>query len=224
MRRTSMHLKPFRSAFWLVLAAVLGLGGCFASGAQKAEPARYDLFVTPPVQTALDRAAVGRDGLLLWLAEIEAPTWLDTAAMQYRLDYVEPRQRRAFVESRWVAPPAALLEQMVRRNEVFSGRQGMEGCRLHLALEEFIQEFAAPDSSRAFIEVRASLLGGKSRGMQLLAQRNFRQTQAAGGDAQSGAAAFAFSARDLVAELERWLVGLQQESPALMASCRAHVP
>ncbi|WP_172955012.1 ABC-type transport auxiliary lipoprotein family protein [Sterolibacterium denitrificans] len=219
-----MYMKSFRSAFWLALAAVLGLGGCFAGGVQKAEPARYDLFVTPPTQAAANRAAVGRDGLLLWLAEIETPTWLDTAVMQYRLEYVEPRQRRSFVESRWVAPPAALLEQMVRRNESFSGRQGMEDCQLHLALEEFIQEFAAPDSSRALIEVRVSVLGGKSRGMPLLAQRDFRQTQAAGGDAQSGVAAFAVSARDLVAELERWLAGLQQESPALMASCRAHVP
>lgn len=221
-----MYLRRFRPAFWLALTAVLGLGGCFAGGMQQSAPARYDLFVAPPAQTSANQAAAGRDSLLLRLAGIgiETPTWLDTTAMQYRLEYVEPGQRRAFAESRWVAPPAELLEQMMRRNEMFGGRQDTEGCQLHLTLEEFIQAFAAPDSSRALIEIRATLRGKPSRGPTLLAQRNFRQARAAGGDARSGVAAFALSARDLIAELERWLAGLQQESPALMASCRANVP
>lgn len=205
------------------LAALL-LTGCFAGGAQKAEPAAYDLFASASASNNAGAAnANAGAGLWLRLAEIQAPAWLNTPAMQYRLAYAEPERRYSFAESRWVAPPAELLEQVLRRQEVVRrSRYEAEGCQLHLALDEFVQTFDAPGSSRALIEIRATLLA--PRGVRLVAQRTFSQAPAAGGDAKSGVAGFVVAARGLGAELNGWLNGLQRDTPELMARCRAAAP
>lgn len=230
MDRAFSSWRYVQSAFYMLLVAMpaFALSGCFAGGVQRPEAARYDLFIAPPQSQSqlppqsVDKPADGRDGLSLQLASIESPAWLNAPLMQYRLVYEAPGQRQAFVDSRWVAPPAALLEQLMRHQAAFGLSPNPQSCQLQLGLEEFMQEFSAPDSSRILIEVRASLLGAQARGRPLLAQRIFYKTQMAGADAASGVAAFARSTRDLIAEMEHWLAGLQQASPALSASCRGH--
>lgn len=198
------------------------LAGCFAGAGQRVETASYDLA---GVSMADRGPADVQDGgappsLLLRLAEVQAPAWLGTPAMQYRLAYSEPERRFAFAESRWVAPPAELLDSVLRRgNIVTRSRFEADGCQLHVELQEFIQVFDTPASSRAVMEARVSLLA--PRNARLLAQRSFRQSPSAGVDARGGVAGFVVAVRDMGREFDKWLSALQREKPELMTQCRA---
>lgn len=223
----SMHNIPLdsrrcRFAFWATLVLTCGLAGCASNVPQMAQ-ARYDLFEgSAAAATVADQpvATATRPSLQLSLSDIETPSWLATSAMQYRLSYVTAGQRLAFAESRWVAPPAELLAQVLRSSPLLAGRPGAESCRLHLRLDELIQVFSAPDSSQVLIEMTAMLLDKPSGASRVLAERTFRQVRMAGGDAQSGVAAFAVATRELRTNLELWLNGLQQVDPGLQAICR----
>jgi cholesterol transport system auxiliary component len=63
--------------------------------------------------------------------------------MHYRLAYAEPLRRQSYRESRWAAPPAELLESVLKRRHAAAEANG-PGCRLHLVLDEFEQRFDAP--------------------------------------------------------------------------------
>ena len=158
---------------------------------------------------------------MLRLAEVRAPVWLNTPAMQYRLAYAEPERRQSFADSRWVAPPAELLELALRRsNVVRKSHFETGGCQLYIDLDEFIQTFDTPGNSRALIEVRASLLAPRNAGQpKLLAQRAFRQSPPAGGDARTGVGGFSMATRGLNSDLNDWLGQLQRDIPDLTGRC-----
>jgi len=138
--------------------------------------------------------------------EVQAPSWLDTPAMQYRLSYADRTRREAYAASSWAAPPAQLLEHKLRQR--LSGGTGSMpvqagGCRLRVDLDEFVQDFARPENSQAIIEARVSLLAPRSD--SLLARQHFRVVQPAGGDAPSGVVAMESAARRFGDEIENWL-------------------
>ncbi|MDP2794079.1 MAG: ABC-type transport auxiliary lipoprotein family protein [Sulfurisoma sp.] len=133
---------------------------------------------------------------------VAAPSWLGTAAMQYRLDGSEPSRRRAFADSRWAAPPAELLEQALRRRALATDAGAALPCRLRVDLDEFVQAFDAAQSSRIVLAVRASLL---CRDEQPAASRSFVVERPAGGDARSGVAAASLAVQDLSAKLAGWV-------------------
>lgn len=198
------------------------LAGCFGGVGQRLETAVYDLTgvsVADPVPEDTS-GGIGQSSLLLRLAEVQAPVWLGTPAMQYRLAYSEPERRFAFGESRWVAPPAELLVSALRRSQIVTrSRFEADGCQLHVELQEFIQVFDTPASSRALMEARVSLLA--PRNARLLAQRSFRQSPSAGADARGGVAGFVVAVRETARDLDEWLSALQREKPELMKQCRA---
>lgn len=207
MFQISMRIVPLAAA----LSLVLFLGACVGGNVQKGEQAFYDLSgsVAP---TANDNA--------LPLAAIQAPSWLNTPAMQYRLAYAEPERRLSFAESRWVAPPAELIEAVLKRNNIIrKGRFEAQGCQLRLDVDEFIQTFDAPGSSHALVEVRASLL--TSRNAAVVAQRSFRLAPVSGADARSGVAAFVVAVRDFSSELDAWLAQTKRGKPDLSEACRS---
>ncbi len=221
MFRTHLHLHRMQ----LLLAGLLALllNGCFGGGNQRLEPAVYDLFGSVSGSIGNADPAEPVTGLTLRLAEVQAPAWQNTPAMQYRLTYAEPAQRLVYAESRWAAPPAELLEQLVRRQDVVRrSRYEAGGCQLHLNLDEFIQIFDAPGSSRALIEVQVALLApGNTRP---IARQSFRMAPAAGGEAKSGVAGFVIAARDLGKELNIWLLRVQRETPDVAALCHSEAP
>ncbi len=209
-----MRFVPLLLSMWLA--------GCFGGVGNRVETALYDLAgvsVADPVAADVPDGS-GVSPPLLRLAEVQAPVWLGTPAMQYRLAYAEPERRFSFAESRWVAPPAELLDSALRRGKIVTrNRFEADGCQLHVELQEFIQVFDAPASSRALMEARVSLLA--PRNARLLAQRSFRQSPSAGADARAGAAGFVVAVRDMGRDLDKWLSGLQRDKPELMTQCRA---
>ena len=192
-----------RSASLLIAAA---LAGC--TGLPKVAPAYavHDFGAPEPV------AARG-PGVPLRGVEVVAAPWLASTAMQYRLAYVQPTRRQAYVESRWAAQPAQLVELTLKR-AVRTGEAGTTGaCRLRVELDEFAQVFDDATVSRGVVEARASLLAPRSD--QIIASRGFSLARPApSADALGGVAALRGGVHQLGAELVDWLETLDRGGAA----------
>jgi cholesterol transport system auxiliary component len=144
----------------------------------------------------------------LALAEVEAPAWLDTQAMFYRLAYASPQQLRPYAGSRWTAPPPELLGQRLKTRIAHAGGAVLsrtdgaaDVLTLRVDLDDFTQTFTTPEDSHVQAALRVSLLDGRT----LLAQRSFLRRQPAGPDARSGAAALAAASDALISDIIAWL-------------------
>ena len=140
--------------------------------------------------------------------------------MYFRLAYAEPQRRRIYVESRWAAPPAELLESFLKRRIIFGQPDFIgTGCRLQLVLDEFEQRFDEPQKSSAALEARALLT--PLRGDAMLSKRTFLiRKPAPTADARGGVAAARDATQALVDDLGNWLGELSRERPAIVEQCR----
>jgi len=167
--RAALPWRPRRCGA-LALAAVLAACGTAAP------PVRYD-FGVPPAPPAAATAVSAP--VAVAEVEVAAPAWLDTSALLYRLAYADDTQVHAYAQSQWVAPPARLVEQALRRAAgaapACPGKAASDGAPApaHLAveLEEFSQVFDTPQASRVVLRARARLLAPRSH--ELLAQHDF---------------------------------------------------
>lgn len=191
----------------LVLAAALLLGGCVPNNVRQDDAALFDF----------GEAAAPWNAPALRGVDVVAPSWLGTPAMQYRLGYADSSRRRAYVESRWAAPPGELIEQALRRHALAAAGTGNDGalaCRLRVDLDEFVQAFDSARSSRVVLALRASLV---SRNEQPVASRAFAlERPAASADARGGVAAAAAVVQGLTGEVAAWIAG---EKSALATRC-----
>lgn len=210
----------------ILLATVLCLPGCFGGVGVQGEIVLYDLPAAPAAQDVPAEGQGAAPGMALHLAPVRAPGWLMTSAMQYRLAYADASRRLSYAGSRWVAPPAELIDLALRRDSAFAAatasgdaRGTGDGCALLVNLDEFIQVFDAPGTSRALVEARIALLAPGDR--RLLAQHAVRRAPPAGADARAGVAAFGDALRELKADLNAWLIRIGRDSPALAGQCRS---
>lgn len=180
----------------------LGLCGCAPGPRPAANVGYFDLG--PPREGAARGGFAGLRGI-----EVFAPSWLDSAALQYRQGDADSQKRRNYAENRWVAPPAELLAHALRPRLLAAPAGG--ACKLRVDLDEFIQVFDSPASSRARIDVRVQLLA--PGGAELLGRQAFSVEQpAASADAAGGARALAAAVEALSARLGEWLGGLDRAS------------
>ncbi len=146
------------------------------------------------------------------IVDTTAPSWLDNTAIHYRLAYHNPAQSYNYANSRWIAPPAAILTQKIR-NRIVSDTTGpviknssmaKADVLLNTELTEFIQIFDGAHDSHVMINLRASLVDRTSR--QLLAQKDFaiRETTPSA-DATGAVASLTTSSDRLIGELILWL-------------------
>lgn len=195
----SRRALPFR--FLSLAASALTLGACATIVPQPTSVAQYD--IGPLAQ----RAGEGAQAAVR--IEILAPPWLESSAMQYRLDATDPARRRAYAHSRWVSPPPAMLRGALAR--ALGGVEGNGACRLRIELDEFIQRFDPTGASRAEILLRARLL--PPRGGEVLAARAFDAIAAApGADAPGGVQAHREAVGVLANGLGQWLLDLDGEA------------
>ena len=157
--------------------------------------------------------------------DVVGPTWLDAPAMQYRLAYADPSRRASFTESRWVAPPPEMLQQSLRKSMTSAETQIAPGaCRLQIEVDEFVQVFDSPQSSRGVVELRAALL--LARADALLARKTFHASRPAqSADARGGVAALAAATSDVSGAIRDWLDGLSNDSvngAGVAPRCRAN--
>jgi len=191
-----------RAAFLLSLAL---LSGCAFGPQTRAGMASYD-FGLPRA----NKEASPRLQQELVVAEVSAPAWMDNSGIYYRLAYRDATRPEAYSLSRWVMPPAALLGQRMRANiarassaGVFVPADGVRaGYTLRLELEEFSQVFDTPDSSRAVLHLRASLI----RQRAIVAQQSFSIEHAAATPNAEGGVRALIAASDAAGEkLIDWL-------------------
>lgn len=192
--------------FLLILLGCALAAGC----ATRSEPsALYDLG---PLRT--DHVTSGQAGALppLSMAEINAPAWLDSQLMYFRLSYANRQQTRPYANSRWSMPPAQLFGQRLKARiaqaggMVLSATDGAAGLPLlRLDVDDMMQNFDAASHSTAQLSLRASVLSGRN----LIAQKTFsRQAVAPSADAAGGAAALAAASDALIDDMLFWLAGL----------------
>ncbi|MDE3011153.1 MAG: membrane integrity-associated transporter subunit PqiC [Pseudomonadota bacterium] len=177
----------------LLALCLLMLAACSLQPVRPAATAQFDLGAAVP---RADGA-----GPAVQLVDCAAPPWLADTSMRYRLGWLEPLQLQAYRDSRWLAPPCALLGQRVRAQQPVAAGPGVR--QLRIELDAFEQEFSAPQTSDAVVRLRASLALPEAGGS--LRSRSFSMRRPAGGDARSGALALAQATDALLAELGAWV-------------------
>jgi len=159
--------------------------GC---AAHRRAPAQYDLdsVGTPAAPNTRLHASIV-------IPAVSTPSWLRTTALIYRLDYATPSRLQSYTLSQWTAPPAELLTQRLRQQisaansavTLRSMASGMEGYRLDVTLEQFVQVFASAHSSRCLVTLSATLTALRTQ--RALAQRSFHSEQPAPSSDAAGA-------------------------------------
>lgn len=199
---------------YLAMLSVLLLAGCIGNPPRAVDLAQHDLGEVADERLS---TAVPLAGL-----RVRAASWLDSSAQHYRLSYADATRRHAYAASRWIAPPAELLERYLERRLVFAQPGTVPGCRLILQLDELEQRFTAPQASQVVLEVRASLL--PRYGEELVARRAFAIRQDAfSPDAQGGVRATRAAADALAQDLVRWLAELAYERPQAVVHCKEKI-
>jgi cholesterol transport system auxiliary component len=187
-------------------ALALTLGACSLGPAQKDTPASYDLGAPAGASANLQRIRAS-----LLVQGVGAPGWLETQSIIYRLDYLDGARQQVYANSRWAAPPAALLVQRLRSQLAAASDGGILGLAdsaradyaLRIELEEFSQVFNTADASRARVVARASIVNVSRRVLQ--AQKTFTvETPAASPNAEGGVRALAAASGDLVDAIVAW--------------------
>jgi cholesterol transport system auxiliary component len=186
----------------VVLGAGLLAAACSLAPAQRAPITTWDFGPAPAPSSA--RLA----GTLLVLP-VEAPAWLDSPAMVYRLAYADQAEPRIYANSRWVASPSVLLTERLRATLAAAGAavatpgDGIRNGRtLRVEVEQFDQIFDAPAASQGVLRLRATLVVDGRLG----AQKVFEARGPAGGaDAKGGALALGAAADRAIGELIGWL-------------------
>ncbi|MDH3288476.1 MAG: ABC-type transport auxiliary lipoprotein family protein [Betaproteobacteria bacterium] len=200
MKRVGL-LRGFASA-----AMALMLASCALMPPPRDESARYDLG-PPPHQ---ERANPALSAIVL-LPDVTAPSWLDGKGIVFRLAYEKPARLQTYAQSRWKAPPPALLSERLRGRFAAATQRGIvtsdDGARadykVRVALEDFSQTFSAPGTSRVVVRARASVVNLQHR--TLVAQRVFVfERPAPSPDARGAVAALADASDELIEELLEW--------------------
>ncbi|MDE2146025.1 MAG: membrane integrity-associated transporter subunit PqiC [Burkholderiales bacterium] len=189
------------------LAAALLCAACALAPALP-PPAVYSLAPQPPTPPA----AAGGDAAAPAL-QVDAVPWLDGTAMRYRLDYADPARLWSFRDSRWAAPPAALLAERLQDRALRAAATGpsqapapLPAARpplLRLTLEEFCQDFDTPAHSRAVLRLRARLLD-PADGRVLRQHRFAVEVAAPSADARGGVEALSRAADTAIDQVLAW--------------------
>ena len=183
------------------------LGACSLGPAQKDSPATYDLGALPAAAANLPRIRAS-----LLVHGVDTPSWLESPAIVYRLNYQDAARQQVYANSRWAAPAASLLAQRLRGRLAAASDGGIvslaDSARadyaLRVELEDFSQVFDAVDASRAVIVARASLVHVTRRALH--AQKTFTIDQpAASPNAEGGVRALAAASGELVDAIAAWI-------------------
>lgn len=205
----------------IVAAALCGLLAACVSVDLAGKPAKAPIAYFDLGDTAATAGAGSAIGLRS--IDVVAPSWLDTPAMQYRLAYAEAARRSSFTESRWVAPPPELIQQVLRRALAAGDAGAVAGnCRLVVDVDEFIQRFDAPQSSTAVVELRVALHGPRAEAP--LARRSFSITRSVtSADARGGVAALGSATAEAASAIRGWLGSVEGDGAGqqIARRCRA---
>jgi cholesterol transport system auxiliary component len=190
----------------LAMLLALTLGACSLGPANKDTPATFD-FGSPHNYTG-ERNKIHHAVLVY---NVAAPDWLDTQVIVYRLNYQDGARQLSYANSRWAAPPAALLTQRLRSQLATVTNSGIisvaDSARadftLRIELDDFSQVFDSANTSRAVVVARASIVNVARRTLQ--AQKSFSiEHAAATPNAEGGVRALAAAGDELIEAVVAW--------------------
>lgn len=190
-----------------LLAFLAGCGGIVPR--PKAPDTAFDMGLAPPAATP------ARIHQSLLVPDVDAPSWLETPGIFYRLSFENEARPRAYTQSRWVAPPPALFSERLRARlagasdagVISSGEGGRADYLLRVEMEEFSQVFDSLESSRGIVRLRATLVREPRR--QLVAQKGFAVSRPASSANAEGAAKALTEASDaVIGEIVDWVDGI----------------
>ena len=150
--------------------------------------------------------------------EVNAPTWLDTRSINYRLSYIDAQNRREYADSRWAGTPSHLLEQSLRQ-QLGTNSSVADGtaCLIQVELQEFGHIFNAAQSSHGLLQASAVLIGAQR---QIIAERTSNIQKPAKNESAGGVKALAEASIELGQELTNWLGDLQKTGK--LSACRRY--
>lgn len=148
----------------------------------------------------------------LAIAAVSAPAALSGTGIIYRLAYENAARPEIYSQSRWAAPPAALLTQRLQQKlagiaagGVIQASDGVQADKLlRVELEQFSQVFGAPDKSRALVQMRASLIDAKTS--DLIAQADFHAQRRADPNAAGAAHGLRGASDAVFDEMAQWVL------------------
>ena len=144
--------------FTLATMAILGCA-LFGACATKSEP--LSLYDLGPLRAASSGQTPTSGLPPLSIAEVNAPAWLDSPMMYFRLAYANDQQPRPYASSRWTMPPAQSFGQRLKSRlaqagaVVLSAADGAANLPLlRIEADDFTQIFDSPGQSSAQIAQR----------------------------------------------------------------------
>jgi cholesterol transport system auxiliary component len=203
------------------VAAVVLAGLLCGCATQRTLPVRYDL---DGVEARLPKEP--RFDVTIAIPPIQAPSWLRSTALIYRLDYAPPAYPRSYALSVWTAPPSDLLtlrlrERIAQANDGFTLARlpdNADGYRLEVSLENFAQVFPSPDRGRCIVNLTATVLRD---GDQVVAQQTFHSEKPAPSANAAGAVEGLVAAAD--SDFDEIVVWLREALPTQQASAVTRV-
>jgi len=190
-----------------IFLLIVLLAGCTTGSRNAVPPNVYDFGQPARFVTEGDAAKIGaRIALEVWSAP-----WLDTTHIDYRL-YDDPLKRRQYADSRWAAPPRAMVAQQLRRQLGFVNINGgvAVDCLLRVELHEFSHVFRSSQESRGVLQGQFSLIDGKRR--HVAVRPVSIEVAAAEANAQGGVGALVQSSMEMGQELAAWLNQLDKSN------------
>ncbi len=191
--RADMETPPCRSSglqWAMPFALLLTLSACSLLPSRPPSPSLHD-FGPAEKTLASEKAS--------WSSvAVDAPDWLNSENIRYRLLYAEPTRVRFYSQDRWLAPPPALLAQRL------SLSQGLGGLRLKIRLLEFEQVFDSPQNARIILAFRATAIQSDSE--TIADEKTFRLSlPAPSANAQGAVSGSASLIGEAVNGLQAWL-------------------
>lgn len=209
-RKRSNRMWRLPACVLLSIGALL-LGGC-VHATRSGVIHHYDLGATVAA-TASDHPAANHAGKVLQITAIATPPWLAGTGMHYRLHYRDDQRLAQYAQSDWIAPPATLLEPILRSAIAAGGdwravigphAPAQADTTLHVRLDDFSQVFSEPHDSAGVIGATATLVDNHED--RVMAQRHFHvEVAAPAPDAAGGVKALAEAGRELAALIRYWL-------------------
>ena len=191
----------------LLLFSIAGLQAC--TSAPHNLNLNYDF---EPISKEDASNYIQANKIVINIADISAPSTLDSNDMLYRLQYDNAQLLRAYAQHHWSMPPAQLFAQRLKSRITAAGgivvgaADGIADLPiLKIELDEFSQIFTNAIQSEAKIALRASII----KKNKLIAQQYFNLgTASTSADASGGAKAMQVTADRSISAILTWLLAL----------------
>lgn len=210
--------KMMKRVFLMSLCASMIVSGC----AEKVSPLVKNRYTLAPLEAPLPEGECAQPHpVILRVARIDAPDWLNSVNIYYQLLYQDRHEIASYSRSRWISPPPLLIERLIQdalvqqnswKAVIGPNNEARADLALQLHLAEFQQIFTAPEQSYGLLQVVATLVDNNNA--QVIAQRTFQEkVPAPSPNAAGGAQALNSASQRWIKATAQWLGRVMKTYP-----------